>query len=82
VAAAILALAIVLRRKRGGGKDAGSKQEEQQGQLERLEKEEPKYVVMEPELPTGLEAAELHSVSHQPAVVLELPGEGKVFEKQ
>jgi hypothetical protein len=66
-----LALAVVLRRK----------QEGQQSQPGRLEKEEPKYVVMESELAQGPGAAELQSVPHQPAVVVELSGEGKVFEK-
>jgi hypothetical protein len=81
LATAILALAVVLRRKQGGGKGARAEQEGQQSRLERLEKEEPKYVVTESELAQGPGAAELHSVPHQPAVVVELPGEGTVFEK-
>jgi hypothetical protein len=79
-----LALAVVLRRKQGGRKGARAEKEGQQSQqerLERLEKEEPKYVVMESELTHGPGPAELDSVLHQPAVVVELSGEGKVFEK-
>jgi hypothetical protein len=45
-----LTLAVVLRRKQGGGKGARAEQEGQQSRLERLEKEEPKYVVTESEL--------------------------------
>ena len=81
LAAAMLALAAVLRRKQGGGKGAGAEQEGQQSQQEGLEKEEPKYVVTESGLAQEPVAAELHGVPYQPAVVVELPGEAKVFQK-
>jgi hypothetical protein len=81
LAAAILALAVLLRRKHGGGKSAGAEQMGQQSQQEWLEKEEPKYIVVESELAQRPGAAELDGVPHQPALVVELSGEGIVFEK-
>jgi len=80
LAAVISLLAVVLKKKLGGKKGAGAEQKGQQSQQERLErlgKEEPKYVVMESELAQEPGAVELHSVP----VMVELSGEGKVFEK-
>ena len=81
LAVAIVALVVVLGRKRGGESGAEPKQEAQQSQQEALEKEEPKYVVMESELAPEPGAVELHGVPYQPAVLAELPGEATVFEK-
>ena len=81
LAAAILALAVVLMRKRGSKNDVEPQQEGQQSRQETSEKEEPKYVVMESELAPEPGTVELHGVPYQPAVLAELSGEARVFEK-
>jgi hypothetical protein len=80
-AATILALAIILSRKQKGGRDTIYEHEEQRKPQEGLEKDAPKYSRIELDASPRIEVPDSYNGTQQPAIIAELPGDGRIFEK-